>query len=109
MTNYQAVKADLLRYTVSRVTVEKALILAGLSSEAKFDIKDQKAIASIVIKLLRGLITVNSESDSGSSQSFDKEGLIAYINVYAKDNDLEEMVCDLSQTSDTVNDRSNFW
>lgn len=43
MTNYQAVKADLLRYTVSRVTVEKALILAGLSSEAKFDIKDQKA------------------------------------------------------------------
>nr|WP_129729909.1 DUF6706 family protein [Parabacteroides goldsteinii] len=109
MTNYQAVKADLLRYTVSRITIEKALILAGLSLEAKFDIKDQRTIATIVIKLLRGLITVKSESDSGSSQSFDKEGLIAYINVYARDNNLEDMICDLSETSDKINDRSNFW
>ena len=109
MTNYQAVKADLLRYTVSRIAIEKALILSGLTPESKFDVKDQQGIASIVIKLLRGCITVKSEGDSGSSQSFDKEGLIAYINVYARDNGLEDMVCDLSETSDSVNDRSNFW
>lgn len=109
MTNYQAVKADLLRYTVSRIAIEKYLILANLIPEDKFDIKDQQTVASIVIKLLRGLITVKADSDSGSSQSFDKEGLLAYINVYARDNGLDNMVCDLSITSDSINDRSNFW
>lgn len=109
MTNYQAVKADLLRYTVSRITIEKALILANLSPEGKFDIKDQQKIASIVVRLLRGLITVKADSDSGSSQSFDKEGLLAYINAYARDNGLDNMICDLSITSDSINDRSNFW
>lgn len=107
MTNYQAVKADLLRYTVSRITIEKALILANLSPEGKFE--DQQKIASIVVRLLRGLITVKADSDSGSSQSFDKEGLLAYINVYARDNGLDNMICDLSITSDSINDRSNFW
>lgn len=109
MTNYQAVKADLLRYTVSKIAIEKALILAGLDPIKEFALVDQAKVAKIVVKLLRGCVTIKSESDGGSSQSFGDSGdLIAYIRSYASENDLDYMVRDLS-TGDFINDCSDRW
>lgn len=109
MTNYQAVKADLLRYTVSRIAIEKALILAGLDPVKDFIPADQAKIAKIVVKLLLGCVTIQSESDGGSSQTFgDSKDLIAYICSYASDNDLDYMTSDLS-TGDFINDCSDRW
>lgn len=109
MTNYQAVKADLLRYTVSKIAIDKALILAGLDPVKDFDPGNQIEVAKIVVKLLRGCIMIKSESDGGSSQSFgSSEDLIAYICSYASENNIDYMTSDLS-TGDFINDCSDRW
>lgn len=108
MTNYEAIQADLLTYTVSRLKIEKELGRVGLKPDDPYSVDNDKTLGSIVIDLLRGLLILKSESEGGLSEAYDVDKLKDYILVYASCHGLEDLVTDVS-TSDSIHDRSDIW
>lgn len=108
MTNYEAVKADLLSYTPSRAKIEKEILLEGLEPSGDFALDSVQTIAKIVIKILKGFIILVSESEGGLSTTYNVDNLKRYILSYAADNDLEELVSEISN-NDNVSDKSDMW
>lgn len=108
MTNFEAVKADLLTYTASRAKIEKELILEGIDPQKEFTPGDQKSVARVVIKILRGFRHLTGESEGGLSNQYDPEKLDKYLLSYAGDNDLADLVDDISP-GDCIRDRSDIW
>lgn len=108
MTNYEAIKADLLSYTASRLKIEKELLRVGLIPGETFKVEDSTKIATVVIKILRGFISLKSESEGGLSNSYDTGELKKYLLEYAKDYEVPELVEDIA-TEDTIRDRSDSW
>lgn len=108
MTNYEAVKADLLSYTPTRAKIEKEIIREGLEPSDNFSLENVQTVAKIVIRILRGFVHIVSESEGGLSTSYNVEYLKKYIVEYAADNELEELVSDISN-DDNITDKSDMW
>lgn len=108
MTNYEAVKADLLTYTASRIKVEKEILRVKLKPEDLFEIENEQAIATAVVKILRGFVHLKGESEGGLSNTYDPDELRKYLRNYAWDHDIEELVSDITD-NDAINDRSDAW
>lgn len=109
MTLYEAVKSELLQYTASRSTIDKALADVGLESSEVYKPADHKeTVAKVVLGILRRFLSLQSESEGGFSQSYSIDGLKRYIAFYAKDNGLSDLVEDMT-TDDTIGDKSDIW
>lgn len=108
MTNYEAVKADLLTYTASKAKIEKELLREGLTPSENFDLSNAQAVARVVVRILRGFIHLKEESEGGLKNSYDVDNLKSYLLEYASDNDIEELVYDLSP-GDRISDKSDTW
>lgn len=108
MTLYEAVKSELLQYSASKGSIEKALTDAGLGASDTYDPTAHKtAVAKVVITILRRLLSLSSENEGGFSQSYSIEGLKKYLKLYAAENGLSDLVEDT--ISDTINDKSDIW
>lgn len=108
MTNYEAAKADLLQYTASKASIQKRMFDAGMDPGEKYSIANKQSVAKVVIGILRGLLSLSSESEGGFSQSYNRKGLEDYIKSYANENDLAELVSDLSDNYN-ISDKSSIW
>lgn len=108
MTNFEAIRSDLLTYTANRTKIEKELILAGLTADGEFESSNQPVIAAIVIKILRGFRHLTGESEGGLSNSYDPDKLNAYLLEYAADNGLSNLVSDIT-AGDSIRNRSDIW
>lgn len=108
MTNYEAVKADLLTYTASRLKVEKEILRVQLEPGGLFELENEREIATVVVRILRGFVHLKSESEGGLSNAYDPEELKQYLMAYAWEHDLEELVSDITN-NDAINDRSDAW
>jgi len=108
MTNYEAAKADLLQYTASKASIQKRMLDAGIDPDGTYSVASKRDIAKVVIDILRGLLSLSSESEGGFSQSYNRKGLEDYIKSYANENDLAELVSDLSDNYN-VSDKSSIW
>lgn len=109
MNLYEAVKAELLQYTASRSTIDKALADAGLESSDIYKPADHKtAVATVVVSILRRLLSLQSESEGGFSQSYSIDGLKKYLKLYAAENGLSDLVEDVS-LDDAITDKSDLW
>ena len=108
MTLYEAVKAELLQYSASKSTIEKALVDAGLEPSATYSASEKTNVARVVITILRRLVSLASENEGGFAQSYNVGELKKYIKSFAAENGLSDLVEDLS-TDDTINDKSDIW
>lgn len=109
MTLYEAIKAELGQYTASRSTIEKALADSGLESSATYNSSSHKtAVAKIAISILRRLVSLQSESEGGFSQTYSIADLKRYLKSFAAENGLSDLVEDISGDDD-INDKSDIW
>ena len=108
MTLYEAVKAELLQYSASKSTIEKALVDAGLEPSATYSASDKVNVARVVITILRRLVSLASENEGGFSQSYNVGELKKYLKLFAAENGLSDLVEDIS-TDDQINDKSDIW
>ena len=108
MTLYEAVKSELLQYSASRGSIEKALADAELGATDNYNPAEHKtAVAKVVITILRRLLSLSSESEGGFSQAYSIDGLKKYLKLFAAENGLSDLVEDT--TDDAVNDKSDIW
>lgn len=91
MTNFEAISAMLYPYEVDNSLIEKQCIDFGISTEDIYDTDQKETIARITIDILRNLLVLSSESDSGYSLSYSIEGLKKRIATIAKDNKLTDI------------------
>jgi hypothetical protein len=91
MTNYEAISAMLYPYDVDKTLIEKQCIDFEVASEDVYDKSIKDTIARITIAILRNLLVLSSESDSGYSLSYSIEGLKKRIAAIAKDNELTDI------------------
>lgn len=108
MTNYDAVRGEIAPYTADGVTIEKALIDAGLNAQDVYSVSNRKSIAEVSICVLKGFLSLTSESEGSFSQSYDKAGLQAKMAAIAHANDISDP--ELSHfSSSIIRDKSNAW
>lgn len=91
MTNYDAISAMLYPYDVEPMLVQKHCIDLDVEGENEYDATQKSVIAQITIAILRSLIVLSSESDSGYSLSYSSEGLKKRIVSIAKENGLTDI------------------
>lgn len=109
MTLYKAVKSELLQYTASRSTIDKALADAGLESSETYRSADHKqTVAKVVVSILRRFLSLQSESEGGFSQSYSIDGLKKYLKSFAAENGISDLVEDLTDDN-TIVDKSDIW
>lgn len=91
MTNFDAISAMLYPYEVDRNLIEKQCIDFEISSEDNYASDIKETIVRITIAILRNLLVLSSESDSGYSLSYSIDGLKKRIVAIAKDNGLSDI------------------
>lgn len=96
MTNYEAISAMLYPYDVDKTLIEKQCIDFEVASEDVYDKSIKDTIARITITILRNLLVLSSEGDSGYSLSYSIEGLKKRIAAIAKDNELTDIAEEFS-------------
>lgn len=108
LTKYDALIAELEPYTVSPVTLRKALADAGVSdTDGGYEPdSDKKTVAKAAINVLKKLIVLSSDSLGKSSQGYNVEMLRKRIKDLCKENGLDES--DFVELS-SVTDGSSMW
>lgn len=91
MTNYEAISAMLYPYDVEPMLVQKHCIDNNIIDIDKYDVTIKAEIARITIAILKNLLVLSSESDSGYSLSYSSEGLKKRIVSIAKENGLTDI------------------
>ena len=91
MTNYEAISATLYPYDVEPNLIHKGCVDYGLRSDDEYTLETKRDVTLIVISILRGLLVLNSESDSGYSLSYSVEGLKKRISALAKENGMTDI------------------
>ena len=91
MTNLDAISAMLYPYDVEPMLVQKHCIDLDVVGEDEYASTNKTEIAKITIAILRNLIVLTSESDSGYSLSYSSEGLKKRIVSIAKENGLTDI------------------
>lgn len=91
MTNYDAISAMLYPYDVEPMLVQKHCIDLDVEGTDVYDATQKAVIAQITIAILRNLIVMTSESDSGYSLGYSTEGLKKRIASLAKENGLTDI------------------
>lgn len=98
MTNYDAISAMLYPYDVEPMLVQKACIDNNIEATDEYDVTFKVAIAQATISILRNLLVLNSEGDSGYSLSYSIDGLKKRIISIAKDNGLTDIAEEFTDT-----------
>ena len=108
LTKYDALIGELEPYTVSPITLKKALADANVGDlDAEYDAEaDRKPIAIAAIKVLKKLVVLTSDSMGKSSQGYDVDELKNRIKAICSENGLE--VSDFVEMS-SITDGSNRW
>lgn len=96
MTNLEAISAMLYPYEVDRNLIEKQCIDFGITSEDFYANDFQADVARITVAILRNLLVLNSESDSGYSLSYSAEGLKKRIVAIAKEYEMSDIAEEFS-------------
>lgn len=108
LTKYDALIGELEPYTVSPITLKKALADAKVSDlDSEYNAEsDKKPIAIAAIKVLKKLIVLTSDSMGKSSQGYSVDGLRKRIKALCSENGLEES--DFVDVP-SITDGSNLW
>lgn len=107
LTVYKAVVGELEPYTVSPVTISKALTDEGLEGEEAYTKEMRKEVAVAAISVLRKLIVLTSDSLGKSSQGYSVDGLKSRIKALCKENGLDPD--DYIDGVPTIEDGSMYW
>lgn len=91
MTTYEAISAMLYPYDVEPMLVQKHCIDFDVVGEDKYDTTQKSVVAQITIAILRNLLVLTSESDSGYSLGYSVNGLKKRIASIAKENGLPDI------------------
>lgn len=83
-------------YDVEPMLVQKHCIDLDVAGDDAYDTTQKGVIAQVTIAVLRNLLVLNSESDSGYSLSYSVEGLKKRIATIAKDNGLTDIAEEFS-------------
>lgn len=108
-TKLQALIGELEPYTVSQISMKKALLDAGVSNEGvdgEYTQEDKSTVAVAAINVLKKLIVLTSDSLGKSSQGYSVEKLEERIKALCLENDLD--VDDFIGVP-TIEDGSNMW
>lgn len=108
LTKYEALIGELEPYTVSQLTLKKALIdvQAGSLSDEYNPQTDKVTIAKAAIIVLNKLIVLSSDSLGKSSQGYSVEALRRRIKALCSQNGLDpSQFVDVS----SITDGSNMW
>lgn len=108
LTKYDALMCEIEPYTVSPLTIKKALADAGVAdSDTEYDpTEDRKGVAKAAILVLRKLIVLSSDSLGKSSQGYNTAELEKRIKGLC-----QECGEELSDYVDVpeISDGSNRW
>lgn len=96
MTNYEAISAMLYPYDVEPMLITKGCIDNNLVVTDEYEVANKGAVAVVTISVLRNLLVLNSESDSGYSLSYSIDGLKKRIAEIAKSNGLTDIAEEFS-------------
>lgn len=96
MTNYDAISAMLYPYDVEPMLIQKHCIDFNIVGEDNYSVDSKGVIAEITVAILRNLLVLSSESDSGYSLSYSIDGLKKRIVAIAKDNGLTDIAEEFS-------------
>lgn len=96
MTNYEAISAMLYPYDVEPMLIHKHCIDYNIEGDDMYEASQSGAVAKISIAILRNLLVLSSESDSGYSLSYSIDGLKKRIIAIAKDNGLTDIAEEFS-------------
>lgn len=108
LTKYDALIGELEPYTVSPITLKKALADVKISdwdNEYNAD-TDQRTIAIAAIKVLKRMIVLTNDTLGKSSQGYSVEKLERRIKDLCNENGLD--VSDFVEVS-SITDGSNLW
>lgn len=108
MTNLEAVKSVLYPYDVDENLIAKTMIDNNLLEDEIYGKEQKFDVAKIAIEILLQLVVLSSESNNGYSLSYSIEGLQQRIVSLAKENNLSDMLQDLSFTS-SIRDMTDLW
>ena len=78
-------------YEVERNLIIKECIDNNVEIEDTYDVCLKASIARITISVLRNLLVLTSESDSGYSLGYSTEGLVKRIASIARENELTDI------------------
>lgn len=78
-------------YDVEPMLVRKHCIDLDIEAEDYYSASNKKKVAGITVAILRNLLVLNSESDSGYALSYSTEGLKKRIVAIAKENELTDI------------------
>lgn len=96
MTNFEAISAMLYPYDVEPMLIHKYCIDHDINSEGDYSVDSKVEIAQITIAILRNLLVLSSESDSGYSLSYSFDGLKKRILAIATENELTDIADEFS-------------
>ena len=108
LTKYDALIGELEPYTVSPITLKKALADASVGDlDAEYDAEaDRKPIAIAAIKVLKKLVVLTSDSMGKSSQGYNVDELKKQIKAICSENGLD--VSDFVDVP-SITDGSMMW
>lgn len=98
MTNFEAISAMLYPYDVEPMLIQKICIDFDIVGEDSYIADDKGVIAQITVAILRNLLVLTSESDSGYSLGYSIDGLKKRILAIAKDNGLTDIAEEFTDT-----------
>lgn len=96
MTNYEAISAMLYPYDVEPMLISKGCIDNSLMEHSEYTVASKSIVAIVTISILRNLLVLNSESDSGYSLSYSIDGLKKRIAEIAKSNGMTDIAEEFS-------------
>lgn len=91
MTNLEAISAMLYPYDVEPMLVQKCCVDLDIIEDDEYISAQKSEIAQVVIAILRNLLVLSSESDSGYSLGYSLDGLKKRISSIAKENGLTDI------------------
>lgn len=97
MTNYDAISAAIYPYDVDENLIRKVCIDLDVDADAVYRKESKTSVAQAAISILRNLISLSSEGDSGFSLSYDTDKLRDRISTIAKENGLTDIAEEFNQ------------
>lgn len=97
MTNLEAIRAELYPYDVDHSVIVKACIDNEVDENDTYCVDYKVDVIKAAIHILRMLSTINSESDSGYSISYNKGEVLKHAKRLASENGLKDIVAEIDE------------
>lgn len=108
MTNFEAIIGSIYPYAVDEALIAKICIDMEINIEEEYTIQEREGVAKVTIAILQNLISLSSESKSGSSMSYNTEKLKERIYNIASFNGLDD-IAKQYRVQSSITDKSDIW